>query len=133
VSQHYASTFNVLLRFSNQISFIHWLNRRDDARGLIVGLTVSKTKAHIARAALEAAAFQVKEVMDAMERDLKENNMSFASSTGASTDADKGAGEGEIRFLKVDGGMTENDILMQFQADLLGFPVQRPLVSISFH
>jgi glycerol kinase len=82
----------------------HW---RSDARGVIVGLTRFATKAHIARAALEATAFQTKEVLDAMR-------------------ADSGA---DLSELRVDGGMVANDLLMQFQADLLGVPVIRPVVA----
>ncbi len=81
----------------------HW---RSDARGLIVGLTGYATKAHIARAALEATAFQTREVLDAMT-------------------ADSEAPE----ELKVDGGMVANDLLMQFQADILGVRVARPAVA----
>ena len=77
---------------------------RADARGVLAGLTRFSNKAHIARAALEAAAFQTRELVAAME-------------------ADSGAA---IRELKVDGGMAANDLLMQFQADLLGVPVVRP-------
>jgi glycerol kinase len=82
----------------------HW---RSDARGVIVGLTRFATKAHIARAALEATAFQTKEVLDAMRAD-----------TGV-----------DLAELRVDGGMVANDLLMQFQADLLGVPVIRPVVA----
>jgi glycerol kinase len=82
----------------------HW---RSDARGVIVGLTRFATKAHIARAALEATAFQTKEILDAMRAD-----------TGA-----------DLAELRVDGGMVANDLLMQFQADLLGIPVIRPVVA----
>ena len=82
----------------------HW---RSDARGVIVGLTRFATKAHIARAALEATAFQTKEVIDAMR-------------------ADSGA---DLAELRVDGGMVANELLMQFQADLLGVPVIRPVVA----
>jgi len=82
----------------------HW---RSDARGVIVGLTRFATKAHIARAALEATAYQTKEVLDAMRAD-----------TGA-----------DLAELRVDGGMVANDLLMQFQADLLGVPVIRPVVA----
>jgi len=82
----------------------HW---RSDARGVIVGLTRFATKGHIARAALEATAFQTKEVLDAMR-------------------ADSGA---DLSELRVDGGMVANDLLMQFQADLLGVPVIRPVVA----
>jgi glycerol kinase len=82
----------------------HW---RADARGALVGLTRFVTKAHIARAALEATAFQTREVLDAMN-------------------ADSGV---PLTELKVDGGMVVNDTLMQFQADLLGVDVVRPRVS----
>ena len=82
----------------------HW---RDDARGVIVGLTGYANKAHIARAALEATAWQSREVVDA-----------------ANAVADVPFDE-----LRVDGGMTENELLMQFQADVLGVPVIRPRVT----
>jgi len=82
----------------------HW---RADARGLIAGLTGYVTKAHIARAALEAVAWQTREVVDAMT-------------------ADSGQA---LKLLKVDGGMTANNLLMQFQADVLGVPVVRPAVA----
>jgi len=81
----------------------HW---RSDARGVIVGLSRFANKAHLARAALEATAFQTLEVFQAMAKD-------------------SGIG---IRVLKVDGGMTGNELLMQFQADLLEVPVVRPRV-----
>ncbi|MFC0644301.1 glycerol kinase GlpK [Cellulomonas phragmiteti] len=80
---------------------------RSDARGAIVGLTRYVTKEHIARAALEATAFQTREVLDAMN-------------------ADSGV---DLTELKVDGGMVANDALMQFQADILGVPVVRPKVA----
>jgi len=80
---------------------------RSDARGVMVGLTRYITKGHIARASLEAAAFQTKEVLDAMERD-----------SGV-----------KLTTLRVDGGMVRNELLMQFQADLLGVPVVRPRVT----
>jgi glycerol kinase len=82
----------------------HW---RPDARGVITGLTRYATAGHIARAALESTAFQTKDVLDAMV-------------------ADSGV---ELVELKVDGGMTGNDLLMQFQADILGVDVVRPQVS----
>jgi glycerol kinase len=82
----------------------HW---RPDARGVIVGLTSYVTKAHIARAALESTAFQTWEVLEA-------------------ANADAGA---PLSELKVDGGMTVNSELMQFQADILGLPVVRPVVA----
>lgn len=80
---------------------------RSDARGVIVGLTRYATAGHIARAVLESVAYQSKDVLDAME-----------------TDAGVDLGE-----LKVDGGMVANDLLMQFQADILGIPVVRPVVA----
>lgn len=80
---------------------------RPDARGAIVGMTRYVNKGHIARAALEATAFQSREVLDAVN-------------------ADSGV---DLAELKVDGGMTANDALMQFQADILGVPVVRPVVA----
>jgi glycerol kinase len=80
---------------------------RGDARGAIVGLTRYVNKGHIARAALEATAWQTREVLDAME-------------------ADSGV---KLKELKVDGGMVYNDLLMQFQADCLQVPVIRPKVA----
>ncbi len=80
---------------------------KSDARGAIVGMTRYVNKGHIARAALEATAFQTREVLDAMNAD-----------SGVSLTA-----------LKVDGGMVSNELLMQFQADILGVPVIRPKVA----
>lgn len=80
---------------------------RADARGAIVGLTRFANKHHIARAALEATAFQTREVLDAVNADAMV----------------------PLTELKVDGGMVTNDALMQFQADLLGVPVIRPRVT----
>ncbi|NDZ96503.1 glycerol kinase GlpK [Streptomyces sp. SID6673] len=80
---------------------------RPDARGVIVGLTRFVDKGHLARAALEASAFQTREVIEAMQ-------------------ADSGV---ELSTLKVDGGMVVNDLLMQFQADILDVPVVRPVVN----
>ena len=80
---------------------------RSDARGVIVGLTRFVNSGHIARAALEATAFQTKEVIDAME-------------------IDSGV---RLTALKVDGGMVYNGLLMQFQADLLQVPVIRPSIA----
>lgn len=80
---------------------------RSDARGAIVGLTRYVNKGHLARAVLEATAFQTREVLDAMEKD-----------SGV-----------KLTALKVDGGMVFNELLMQFQADLLNVPVIRPKVS----
>ncbi len=80
---------------------------RSDARGVIVGMTRYVNKGHIARAALESTAYQVREVLDAMEMD-----------SGV-----------RLKMLKVDGGMVYNDLLMQFQADMVNVPVIRPRVS----
>ncbi|MBO9373382.1 MAG: glycerol kinase GlpK, partial [Chloroflexus sp.] len=80
---------------------------RSDARGVIVGLTRYVNKGHIARAVLEATAYQTREVLDAMEQD-----------SGV-----------KLTALKVDGGMVYNNTLMQFQADILGVPVIRPKVA----
>jgi glycerol kinase len=80
---------------------------RSDARGAIVGLTRYINRGHMARAALEATAFQTREVLDAMN-------------------ADSGV---PLTALKVDGGMVYNELLMQFQADILGVPVIRPQVA----
>ncbi|MFD2422121.1 glycerol kinase GlpK [Amycolatopsis pigmentata] len=80
---------------------------RSDARGAIVGLTRFVNKGHLARAVLEATAFQSREVIEAMN-------------------ADSGV---PLKSLKVDGGMVVNELLMQFQADILGVPVIRPVVS----
>ena len=80
---------------------------KDNARGVIAGLTRYVNKGHIARAALEATAFQVREVVEAMAQD-----------SGVNPDV-----------LRVDGGMVTNELLMQFQADILGLPVVRPKVA----
>lgn len=80
---------------------------RPDARGAIVGLTRFANRNHIARAALEAVAFQTRDVLDAVNADA----------------------EVELKELKVDGGMVANDALMQFQADVLGVSVVRPKVA----
>ncbi|ACL23025.1 glycerol kinase GlpK [Chloroflexus aggregans] len=80
---------------------------RSDARGVIVGLTRYVNKGHLARAVLEATAYQTREVLDAMEQD-----------SGV-----------KLTALKVDGGMVYNNTLMQFQADILGVPVIRPKVA----
>jgi glycerol kinase len=77
---------------------------KDNARGVIAGLTRFVNKGHIARAVLQATAFQVREVVDAMEKD-----------SGIT-----------LNVLRVDGGMVVNDLLMQFQSDILAKPVVRP-------
>jgi glycerol kinase len=81
-----------------------------DARGAIVGLSRGSTVAHIARAALESIAFQCAALLQAMARDAK------------------AAGVATVSELRVDGGASVNNLLMQFQADLLGIPVVRPKV-----
>ncbi|MEK4402902.1 glycerol kinase GlpK [Sporosarcina sp. FSL K6-6792] len=78
-----------------------------DVRGAIFGLTRGTEKEHLIRATLESLAYQTKDVLDAMEAD-----------SGIS-----------LKTLRVDGGAVENDFLMQFQADLLNVPVERPLIS----
>ena len=80
---------------------------RSDARGVIVGLTRYIHKGHIARAALEASAYQTREVLEAMHKD-----------SGV-----------ELKELRVDGGMVVNELLMQFQTDILGVPVVRPKIN----
>ncbi len=80
---------------------------RSDARGAIVGLTRYVNRGHLARAVLESTAYQTREVLEAME-------------------ADSGV---KLAELKVDGGMTANETLMQFQADQVGVPVVRPVVA----
>lgn len=79
---------------------------KHDARGVIAGLTRHSNKGHLARAALEATAFQTREVVEAMEKD-----------SGIT-----------LQALRVDGGMVENDLLMQFQSDILDLPVVRARV-----
>jgi len=81
---------------------------RPDARGALLGLTRGTTQAHIARAALESIAFQSAAVLAAMNADVGERD--------------------RLTELRVDGGASANDLLMQFQADLLGIPVLRPKV-----
>jgi glycerol kinase len=82
----------------------HW---DPDARGLMIGVTRGTSRAHIARAALESIAFQSTDVLDAMQRDAHR----------------------PITELRVDGGAARNDLLMQFQADMMGVPVVRPEVT----
>ena len=82
----------------------HW---RSDARGVIAGITRFVNKGHIARAALEATAYQTREVLEAMRED-----------SGV-----------DLTALKVDGGMVVNELLMQFQADILGLTVVRPTIN----
>ena len=78
-----------------------------DARGAITGLTRGVTRAHIARAALEAMAYQTRDVVECMQKDS----------------------EIKVKELRVDGGATQNNFLCQFQADLLGVPVVRPVIT----
>ncbi len=85
---------------------------RPDARGVIAGLTRFVNKGHIARAVLEATAFQTREVADAMRADAESEQLDL-----------------ELTTLKVDGGMVRNELLMQFQSDILDVPVVRPVVT----
>jgi glycerol kinase len=78
---------------------------KDDARGIIAGLTRYVNKGHLARAVLEATAFQTRDVVDAMQKD-----------SGV-----------DLETLRVDGGMVVNELLMQFQSDILGRAVTRPV------
>lgn len=78
-----------------------------NARGLMIGMTRGTTKAHVARAALDAIALQSADVLDAMQRDARQ----------------------PLTELRVDGGAARNDLLMQAQADLIGVPVVRPAVT----
>jgi len=82
----------------------HW---ETEARGILVGLTAYVTKAHLCRAVLESTAWQVREVVDAMNADA----------------------DVPLRGLSVDGGMNTNNLLMQMMADVLGVPVIRPIVA----
>jgi glycerol kinase len=82
----------------------HW---RSDARGVIAGLTRFVNKGHLARAVLEASAYQTRDIVDSMNKD-----------SGVA-----------LRSLKVDGGMVYNELLMQFQADMLNVPVIRPRIT----
>ena len=79
----------------------HW---RPDARGLLIGVTQYTNKGHIVRATLEAVAFQIVDILEAMQKDSKS----------------------VLKSLYVDGGMTQNDLLMEIQAEFLGIPVIRP-------
>ncbi len=83
----------------------HW---RSDARGIIAGLTQFATKGHIARAVIESTAYQTKDIIDAIQKDLTN---SF-----------------QLKHLKVDGGMVANQLLMQFQSDILDTNVIRPKI-----
>jgi glycerol kinase len=80
---------------------------RSDARGVIAGLTRFANKGHLARAVLESTAYQTREVLEAMEKDS----------------------EIQLFSLRTDGGMVENELLMQFQSDILNIPVLRPVIA----
>ena len=80
---------------------------RSDARGAIVGLSRFNTNAHLARATLESISYQTRDVVEAMEQDSG----------------------GRLDELRVDGGVTANDLAMQIQADVLGVPVSKPVVA----
>ncbi len=77
-----------------------------NARGTFTGITRGTTKAHFVRAAIEAIAYQTRDILEVMKKDTKKN----------------------FKLLRVDGGATKNNFLMQFQADILGIPVERPIV-----
>jgi glycerol kinase len=79
---------------------------RADVRGAFFGITRGTTRAHVVRAALESLAFQSRDLVEAMARDARRR----------------------VTRLRVDGGASQNDFLMQYQADLLGIPVERPRV-----
>ena len=105
-------TLAELVTDSNGVFFIpalsglgapHW---NMNARGAFLGITGGVTKAHMVRAVLEAIAYQVKEVIEAVNQDCQQ----------------------PVSLLKVDGGVAKNDFLMQFQADALGIPVERPQI-----
>lgn len=85
---------------------------RPDARGVVAGLTRFVHKGHLARAVLEATAYQTREVIDAMRADAEADHLDL-----------------ELTTLKVDGGMVRNNLLMQFQSDILDVPVVRPVVT----
>eukprot|EP00980_Cylindrotheca_fusiformis_P017494 scaffold5490_cov125-Cylindrotheca_fusiformis.AAC.11 len=105
-SESYATDSNDGLYFVPAFAGLfapHW---RSDARACIVGMTASHHKGHICRAALEAAAYQAREVFDAIDKDSKV----------------------ELKSLKVDGGGTNNKLLMQFQADIINVPVVKPKI-----
>ena len=80
---------------------------KDNARGAIVGMTHHADKGHLARATLEATAYQTREIVEAMQKDSR----------------------AKIKTLRVDGGMVANELLMQFQSDILGMPMVRPKVT----
>ena len=102
-----AATDNGDVYFGPALSGLYAPDWREDARGIVVGRTRFANKAHLARAALEATAYQTRDVLEAMA-------------------ADCGA---PILELRVDGGMIVNELLMQFQADIVGAPVVRPRVN----
>ncbi len=77
-----------------------------DARGTFTGITRGTTRAHFVRAAIEAIAYQTRDILEVMKKDTKK----------------------DFKLLRVDGGATKNDFLMQFQADILGIPVERPVI-----
>lgn len=111
----------------------HW---EPNARGTIVGISQQTTKAHIVRAKLEAIAHQVNDLVDCIEEDLKQQQQqqqlsssspsTTPSATNKSNESVRDGGKKFITSLKVDGGMSANNLLMQLQADYLGFSVLRP-------
>lgn len=101
-----------------------------DAKGIICGITRGTTSAHIARAALEGIAFSVADVVDAMNADITDANDNAAAphdpSNDNTADSQMPGNSKACNILKVDGGASRNNLLMQIQADILGVKVVRP-------
>ena len=93
---------SISFRPSRDYTLLYW---KDNARGVVAGLTRYANKGHIARAVLEATAFQTRDVLEAMGKD---SNI-------------------RLDALRADGGMVEDELLMQFQSDILNLPVVRPV------
>jgi glycerol kinase len=101
----------------------HW---DPNARGTIVGLTRGTGRAQLARATLESICFQVADVLEAMAADAGAKDRAANDRAGSHR---AGSDAGGIHALRVDGGAATNDLLLQLQADLLGAPVERPVVA----
>ncbi|MEW9548748.1 FGGY family carbohydrate kinase [Nonomuraea sp. NPDC050783] len=107
-----------------------------EARGLIAGITRGTTRAHLVRATLEAIAFEVRDVTEAMAGEITTGREAAGEGTasggtasgGTAGEGTAGAGAAAVPVLKADGGASANDLLMQLQADQLGVPVERPVV-----
>jgi len=106
---------------------------RPEARGTITGLTRGSSVAHIARAALDSIAYQSAALLQAMRADVADvadaSDTSDTSDAGSTAQRPAGAAVTSVNELRVDGGACVNDLLMQFQADLLGIPVLRPVIT----